>query len=50
MSTNRYIFVDAWAWLALSNKNDISYEVAKKWYGEIKATGYRMVTSDYVLQ
>lgn len=49
MSTSKYIFVDAWAWLALSNKKDISHELAKKWYGEIKTTGYRMVTSDYVL-
>ncbi len=49
MSTNEYVFVDAWAWLALSNKKDMSHELAKKWYGEIKAAGYRMVTSDYVL-
>jgi predicted nucleic acid-binding protein len=49
MSTNKIIFVDAWAWLALSNKKDMSHELAKKWYGEIKAAGYRMVTSDYVL-
>ena len=49
MSTNKYVFVDAWAWLALSNKKDISHELAKKWYGEIKETGYRMATSDYVL-
>ena len=41
--------MDAWAWLALSNKKDISHELAKKWYGEIKETGYRMATSDYVL-
>ncbi len=49
MSTNKYVFVDAWAWLALSNNRDMSHELAKKWYGEIKTTGYRMVTSDYVL-
>ena len=49
MSTNKIIFVDAWAWLALSNKKDISHELAKKWYMEIKTSGYRMITSDYVL-
>lgn len=49
MSTNKYVFVDAWAWLALSNRKDMHHELAKKWYGEIKAAGYRMVTSDYVL-
>jgi predicted nucleic acid-binding protein len=46
---NKYIFVDTWAWLALSNKKDIHHEIAKKWYGEMKSIGYRMVTSDYVL-
>lgn len=46
---NKYIFVDAWAWLALSNRKDMHHELAKKWYGEMKAAGYKMVTSDYVL-
>ncbi len=49
MSMNKYIFVDAWAWLALSNRKDMHHELAKKGYGEMKASGYRMVTSDYVL-
>lgn len=49
MSMNKYIFVDAWAWLALSNRKDMHHELAKKWYGEMKAAGYKMVTSDYVL-
>ncbi len=49
MFMNKYIFVDTWAWLALSNKKDIHHEIAKKWYGEMKSIGYRMVTSDYVL-
>jgi len=49
MSMNKYIFVDAWAWLALSNRKDMHHELAKKWYGEMKAAGYRMVTSDYVV-
>jgi predicted nucleic acid-binding protein len=46
---NKYIFVDAWAWLALSNRKDMHHELAKKCYGDIKADGSRMVTSDYVL-
>jgi predicted nucleic acid-binding protein len=49
MFMNKYIFVDTWAWLALSNRKDMHYELAKKWYGEMKAAGYIMVTSDYVL-
>ena len=43
------IFVDTWAWLALSNRKDTHHELAKKEYEEIKAAGYRIVTSDYVL-
>lgn len=43
------IFVDTWAWLALSNRNDAYHERAKDGYEEIKSGGYRMVTSDYVL-
>jgi predicted nucleic acid-binding protein len=46
---NKYVFVDAWAWLALSNRKDMHHEHAKKGYGEMKTSGYRMVTSDYVL-
>ena len=46
---NKYIFVDAWAWLALSNRKDMHHEITKKGYGEMKTDGYRMVTSDYVL-
>jgi predicted nucleic acid-binding protein len=46
---DRYVFVDTWAWLALSNRKDIHHEIAKREYEEIKMTGYRMVTSDYVL-
>jgi len=49
MSMNKYIFLDAWAWLALSNRKDMHHELAKKWYGEMKAAGYKIVTSDYVL-
>jgi len=49
MFMNKYIFVDTWAWLALSNRKDMHHELARKWYGEMKASGYIMVTSDYVL-
>jgi predicted nucleic acid-binding protein len=49
MFMNKYIFVDTWAWLALSNRKDMHHELARKWYGEMKAAGYIMVTSDYVL-
>lgn len=49
MASNKRIFVDTWAWLALSNRKDAHHEIAKKEYEEIKAAGYRIVTSDYVL-
>jgi len=49
MASNKLIFVDTWAWLALSNRKDMHHEPAKRGYGEIKAVGYRLVTSDYVL-
>ena len=43
------MFVDAWAWLALSNRKDAHHEPATKEYEEITAAGYSLVTSDYVL-
>jgi len=49
MSTDESVFVDTWAWLALSNRKDAHHKLAKKEYEEIKEAGYRMVTSDYVL-
>ncbi|MGB2728286.1 MAG: PIN domain-containing protein [Halobacteriota archaeon] len=49
MSTDEFVFVDTWAWLALSNRKDVHHELAKRTYEEIKVAGYRMVTSDYVL-
>ena len=50
MASNKRIFVDTWAWLALSNRKDAHHELAKKEYEEIKEEGYRIfVTSDYVL-
>jgi len=45
----RYVFVDTWAWLALSNRKDAHHKTATKEYKEITAAGYRLVTSDYVL-
>ena len=49
MSMGESVFIDTWAWLALSNRKDAHYKLAKKEYEEIKAAGYRIVTSDYVL-
>jgi len=49
MFTDRYIFVDSWAWLALSNRKDTHHKLAVKGYKEIKKTRYGIVTSDYVL-
>jgi len=49
MSMDSHVFVDTWAWLALSNRKDTHHEIVKKEYEAIKAAGYRMVTSDYVL-
>ena len=49
MSMDESVFVDTWAWLALSNRKDAHHKLAKKEYEEIKEAGYRMVTSDYVL-
>ncbi len=49
MSMDKYIFADAWAWLALSNRKDMHHELAKKEYEKIKASGYRIITTDYVI-
>lgn len=49
MPTDRSIFVDSWALLALANKSDRWHQVAAKGYMDIKRNGYFMVTSDYVL-
>ena len=49
MSTDRLIFVDTWAWLALSNRKDKYHEIAKRGYREIREKGYLIVTSDYIL-
>jgi len=34
MSTDELVFVDAWAWLALSNRKDTHHERAKRRYEE----------------
>lgn len=49
MPINRSIFVDSWAWLALANKRDSWHQVAARGYEQIKAEGWFLVTSDYVL-
>jgi len=49
MYTDSYVFVDTWAWLALSNRKDMHHELAVKGYKEIKEKRYGIVTSDYVL-
>ena len=49
MSMAEFVFVDTWAWLALSNRKDVHHELARKSYEEVKTAGYRLVTSDYVL-
>jgi predicted nucleic acid-binding protein len=49
MPTDRSIFVDSWALLALANKRDHWHQVAAKGYGSIKKNGYFMATSDYIL-
>jgi len=49
MPIDRSIFVDSWAWLALANKRDSWHQVAARGYEQIKADGWFLVTSDYVL-
>lgn len=49
MSMDKLVFVDTWAWLALANRNDSNHKRAVKEYEEIRKEGYKLVTSDYVL-
>jgi len=49
MESNRLIFVDTWAWLALANRKDAYHKAAKESYAKTKAARYGLVTSDYVL-
>ena len=51
MPTDRSIFIDSWAFLALANRKDSYHQKAVCSYEEIeiKEKDDRMVTSDYVL-
>jgi len=49
MLTDRSIFVDSWAWLALANKRDSWHKVATTGYEQIKENNWLLMTSDYVL-
>ncbi len=49
MGTNKKIFVDTWAWLAIANGNDSYHELAKKCLDDIYTNKKKMITSDYVL-
>ncbi len=49
MPTDRTIFVDSWALLALANKRERWHQVAANGYEEIKRNGCPIVTSDYIL-
>jgi predicted nucleic acid-binding protein len=49
MHTNREIFMDSWAFLALANRGDCHHQLAVCSLEEIKAKAYSMVTSDYIL-
>ena len=50
MSMGRYVFVDPWAWLVLSNRKDVHHEPATKEYEEITAAGYRRLPRMYVFR
>jgi len=43
------VFIDTWAWLALANKRDTNHEFAKACYAKLTASGYKLVTSDYII-
>ena len=49
MLTNRTIFIDTWAILALANRRDRYHKIAINAYNEIERREYHMVTSDYIL-
>ncbi len=49
METNKHVFIDTWAWLAIANCNDNYHEMAKKCLADIYTNNKKMVTSDYVL-
>ncbi|MGC9424040.1 type II toxin-antitoxin system VapC family toxin [Vibrio sp.] len=41
--------MDTWAWLALANRRDANHEFAKACYAKLTISGYKLITSDYVL-
>ena len=47
--TDRAIFIDSWALLALANRSDGHHKVAADTYEDIKLQKYLKVTSDFVL-
>lgn len=49
MPTNKVIFIDSWAFLALANRRDADHQNAICSYDMIEERECSMVTSDYVL-
>jgi predicted nucleic acid-binding protein len=43
------VFIDTWAWLALANRRDTNHEFAKACYAKLTTSGYKLVTSDYII-
>ena len=43
------IFVDSWAWIAVTNINDSHHQVAKHAYDYFYEQRYRFITSNFVL-
>lgn len=46
---NRHIFVDTWAWYALTDRNDVDHHVAETTNKQLLAEGHTFVTTNYVL-
>jgi len=49
MANSDLIFVDASAWIALTEKSDKYYQQAAGIYAKIKEQRKRLVTSDYII-
>jgi uncharacterized protein len=49
MSTDRSIFLDSWALIALANSRDNGHEIAIRRYSAIVEERLSFVTSDYIL-
>ena len=43
------IFIDTWAWVALTNKRDSMHTQAKDIYLRLKQEGYILLTSNFIL-